>query len=196
MTATQTAAESHTRAACTDGIAYGNDDDCGTCDQSGYVRCPDWSPKKAAPGRCSNTDRRPRSPTPLRRADDLMLTIPRPAARQSPRRPLTLTHRQRTAVRLELASRIGDGRAATRDQIASELFDSPAAPAPALACGDADVTPDTRPDQELTVAEAAARLGLRVQSVRRYLAPSSGKLARLGGGVSLASVQRFEASRS
>jgi hypothetical protein len=118
-----------------------------------------------------------------------MLTIPR-AARQSPCRPLT--PRQRSQVRQALASAIGDGRAATRDQVAAELFGGPTEPVTP------DPTPDapvTTPDTEVSIPVAAARLGLAEKTVRRYLAPSSGKLARLGGGVSHASVERFEASR-
>ncbi|EIV92950.1 hypothetical protein FraQA3DRAFT_2623 [Frankia sp. QA3] len=53
--------------------------------------------------------------------------------------------------------------------------------------GDAPV--DQVPDSAVSFADAAARLGLSTGTVHRYCAPSSGKLRRVGTGVSLASVE-------
>lgn len=51
------------------------------------------------------------------------------------------------------------------------------------------------PEQELTVAQAAAALELTETAVRRYLAPSSGRLTRHAGGVSARSVAVYRIRR-
>lgn len=51
------------------------------------------------------------------------------------------------------------------------------------------------PDHVLTVAEAAAELGVGVATVRRYLAPSARRLDRLDGGVSARSVEAYRKVR-
>ena len=127
-------------------------------------------------------------------------TIPRTATRAAacPR----LTQRQRAAVRLALASAAGDGLPTTREQVVAELFGAPATARDAITVELVATTPTTTPgvpvtpaDGAVSLADAAARLGLTVKTVRRYLAPSSGKLARLGDGVSLASVEAVAAAR-
>jgi hypothetical protein len=101
-----------------------------------------------------------------------------PARTAVPRRPLT--PRQRAAVRKALAAAIGDGQPASRHDVTRDLFGArPSTPAVKL----------TTPDTAVGLADAAARLGVSVNTVKRYLAPSSGKLRRLGDGVSLASLQ-------
>ncbi len=57
------------------------------------------------------------------------------------------------------------------------------------------ISPDPTPDVAVSFAAAAARLGLSVGTVRRYAAPSSDKLVRLGDGISSASVERLAAAR-
>ncbi len=70
------------------------------------------------------------------------------------------------------------------------------APAPAAPALPAPVLVRVHPDRPLTVAEAAARLEVSERTVRRYLAPSAGRLARLDGGVSEASVTAYAARRA
>ncbi len=130
-----------------------------------------------------------------------------------------LTPRERAQVRQALAHRLGTGLPVTRGQIITDLFGGPAAPAlagPAAPAAEPvisapapmavvflepvtpdgqSVTPDGTPDSVVGFAEAAARLGLSVATARRYAAPSSGKLVRLGTGVSLASLVALEAGR-
>jgi hypothetical protein len=84
-----------------------------------------------------------------------------------------LRPRQRAAVRQALAAEIGAGGAGDRHKIAARLFGPPRA--------DVDVVAPL--DAAVAVAVAAVRLGVAPATVRRYLAPSSGKLARLGSGV-------------
>lgn len=127
----------------------------------------------------------------------MLTTMPRTTRTATPCRPLT--PRQRAQVRQAMASALGAGQTVTRDQVAAELFGATAAKASHVAerpatCDDAAVTPDVTTDEEVTIPDAAARLGLKAQSVRRYLAPSSGKLRRLGAGVSLRSIERLAAA--
>ena len=51
-------------------------------------------------------------------------------------------------------------------------------------------------DQAVTIAEAAATLGVSERTVRRYLSPSSGKLVRLAAGVSERSVEAYFVARA
>ncbi len=133
--------------------------------------------------------------------------------------PAPLTPTRRAAVRIALAHALGDGRPVTRAQIISDLFppavahpvpagvtltEEPATPLPApnAVVFLAPVTPDEEPVRDdatpnavVSFVDAAARLGLSAATARRYAAPSSGKLVRLGTGVSLASLVALEAGR-
>ncbi|MCM3921717.1 hypothetical protein ND748_08575 [Frankia sp. AiPs1] len=120
-----------------------------------------------------------------------------------------LTPMMRAAVMIRLCHELGEGRPATREQIIRDLYgapivannaDTPTDVAVTLAPEVApvfvaptvpdhqDVIVDQEPDIAVSFADAAARLGLSIGTVRRYCAPSSGKLLRVGIGVSLASV--------
>ncbi len=122
---------------------------------------------------------------------------------------MTLTPTQRAAVIVRLCHELGSGRPATRADIIRDLFGAPivatngvtptdvavtlASPlAPVFVAPTVpdhqDVIVDQVPDSVVSFADAAARLGLSVGTVRRYCAPSSGKLRRVDTGVSLASV--------
>lgn len=115
-----------------------------------------------------------------------------------------------------MARALGEGRPVTREQIIRELYGAPVPAAPGRP--DVVVTPtrlaplfveppigpdvtpdgpdahlDPAPDSAVSFAEAAERLGVTVGTVRRYAAPSSGKLRRLGTGVTLASVESLAA---
>lgn len=117
----------------------------------------------------------------------VLTTIPEHSRHATPCRPLR--PRQRAAVRQALAAAIGDGQATTHQEVSRALFCAPPAePRPATS---ADVV--VTPDEEVTVPDAAARLGVAQKTVRRYLAPSSGKLSRLGNGISLRSVEALAA---
>ncbi len=143
-------------------------------------------------------------------------TIPSRTTTRPPDRPLSPT--QRAAVRVALAHALGAGRPVTREQVIAELFPAAATPAPASATPAAisvellpdpatvdvpgvptpdpdPVASDPTPDVAVSFAEAAERLGLSIATVRRYSAPSSGRLTRLGTGVSRASITSLEASR-
>lgn len=50
-------------------------------------------------------------------------------------------------------------------------------------------------DEVVSFTEAAARLGISPATARRYAAPSSGRLIRLGDGVTLASLEACAATR-
>ncbi|MCM3920726.1 helix-turn-helix domain-containing protein [Frankia sp. AiPs1] len=128
---------------------------------------------------------------------------------------MNLTPTQRAAVRIAMAHRLADGLPVTREQLVRKLFGPPviavatvrpvevATLAPSLAVVfvepppvTPDVTPDgvdVHPDQVITFTEAARMTGLSVGTVRRYCAPSSGKLRRSGTGVSLASIEAMAA---
>ncbi|WP_261554206.1 hypothetical protein [Frankia tisae] len=136
-------------------------------------------------------------------------------------RSSTLTPTQRAAVRIAMARAFGEDRLVTREQITRELYGTPtvvtngitptdvaATLAPPLAPvfvapvvpdhqGDdvvrRDAPVDQAPDSVVSFADAAARLRLSIGTVRRYCAPSSGKLRRVGTGVSLASVEALAA---
>ncbi|KQC39238.1 hypothetical protein [Frankia sp. ACN1ag] len=133
--------------------------------------------------------------------------------------PATLTPTQRAAVRIALAHALGAGRPITRAQIISDLFPPAVAhPVPAgvtpaeepvtplsvpnavvflapVTPDEEPVTPDATMDEVVSFMDAAVRLGLSVATTRRYAAPSSGKLVRLGTGVSRASLVALEAGR-
>ncbi|WP_261565462.1 hypothetical protein [Frankia gtarii] len=129
--------------------------------------------------------------------------------------PASLSPTTRAAVRVLLAHRLGDGQPVTRAQVLAELVAGyppatgggirptgvivellhPARPDVPAAAPAPVATPDPTPDVAVTFAEAAERLKLSVATVRRYSAPSSGKLVRLGTGVSLASLVALEAGR-
>lgn len=113
-----------------------------------------------------------------------------------------LTATQRARVRQALASALGTGRPATRADVIAELFDSLATIGTTCISvtliasrPEAPVIPDATADTVVSFADAAARLGLTADTIRRYAAPSSGKLCRLGSGVSLASVTALMARR-
>ncbi len=129
---------------------------------------------------------------------------------------MRLTPTQRAAVVIELARRLGEGRPVSRADVVRDLYGAftlaPARTDPdsvvTLAPPPAPLAPlfveppaldngqdhdDVPPDAVVSFVEAAARLGLSVATVRRYAAPSSGKLVRLGAGVSLASVASMAA---
>ncbi len=134
---------------------------------------------------------------------------------------MRLTSTQRAAVMVRLCYELGSGRPATRADIIRDLFGAPTVAtngitptdvavtlAPPLAPvfvapvvpdhqGDdvvrRDAPVDQAPDSVVSFADAAARLGLSIGTVRRYCAPSSGKLRRVGTGVSLASVEALAA---
>jgi hypothetical protein len=105
---------------------------------------------------------------------------------------------------------LGEGLAVTRREVRADLeawrVRAGLAPAPAAPAAPAEPAPAAptpapplrlvHPDRALTLAEAAARLGATEATVRRYLAPSAGRLARLDGGVSAASVTAYEARRA
>ncbi|WP_261555534.1 hypothetical protein [Frankia tisae] len=125
--------------------------------------------------------------------------------------PTRLTPMMRAAVMIRLCHEVGQGRPATREQIVRELYGAPTVATNAATPTDVAVTlapevapvfvaptvPDHQdvsrdvqePDIAVSFADAAARLGLSISTVRRYAAPSSGRLRRLGTGVSLASVE-------
>lgn len=137
--------------------------------------------------------------------------------------PARLGPTQRAAVRIAMARAFGEGRPVTREQVIRDLYGTPTLDVPAPACNNdaqahtvtptlavvfaapppvtPDVTPDwldAHPDQDpdsaVSFVEAARMTGLTVGTVRRYAAPSSGKLRRLGTGVSLASVEALRAA--
>ncbi|WP_205446814.1 hypothetical protein [Candidatus Frankia alpina] len=132
--------------------------------------------------------------------------------------PTRLTPTRRAAVMVRLCYELGSGRPATRADIVREMFGAPTvaisgisptdvavtlaspvfvAPAAPDHQGDdvvsRDAPVDQAPDSVVSFADAAARLGLSIGTVRRYCAPSSGKLRRVGTGVSLASVEALAA---
>lgn len=120
--------------------------------------------------------------------------------------PPRLTPTMRARVRQTLARRLGDGQAVTRAEVLAELYPPPppaapvAVPAPvgfsvALVPTQPRPVPAPRPDRAVSVSEAAGRLGYSEATIRRYLTPSSGKLVRLGDGVSLASVEALAGAR-
>ncbi|CAI7978872.1 conserved hypothetical protein [Frankia sp. Hr75.2] len=111
----------------------------------------------------------------------------------------------RARVRQLLARRLGEGLAATRATVLAELHTSrPAAggitpvdiSVTLVTSPDRpDATPDPTPDAPVTFAAAADRLGVSVATAKRYAAPSSGKLARLGDGISRVSLEAMAATR-
>ncbi len=122
--------------------------------------------------------------------------------------PATLTPTQRAAVRVALAHALGDGRPVTRAQIITDLLPPVAVLVPPVVTptcisvellpdpATVDVpAPDPTPDVAVSFGEAAGYLGLSVSTIRRYSAPSSGRLVRLHTGVSLASVEALAGAR-
>lgn len=57
------------------------------------------------------------------------------------------------------------------------------------------ITPAQAPDDVVSLGDAATRLGVSVATVRRYCAPSSGRLIRQGDGVTRASLEAAAATR-
>lgn len=115
-----------------------------------------------------------------------------PAAPAAPAVRLTPTERAR--VRQRLAQRLGEGAPVSRAQVLAELRAGGAGPAGDVRVSPS-VTPDAAPDEVVTFAAAAARLGVSVATAKRYAAPSSGKLVRLGDGVSRAGLEALAATR-
>lgn len=129
-----------------------------------------------------------------------------------------MTQTERSEIRQILAAALGQGHRIGRAEILADLDGwrertgrprrdqapaaapseqpetAPAAPRLVLV---PSATPEPQPaaDRALTVAEAAQLLRIAAASVRRYLAPSDGRLARLAGGVSEASVTAYAARR-
>ncbi|ONH61297.1 hypothetical protein CcI49_06825 [Frankia sp. CcI49] len=105
-----------------------------------------------------------------------------------------LTPTERARVIQRQAQQLGDGAPVSRAQVLAELRaggagsagDGPVSP---------PVTPDAAPDAVVSFAAAAAELRVSVATVRRYAAPSSGKLVRLGDGVSAASLGALAGAR-
>lgn len=117
--------------------------------------------------------------------------------------PPRLSPLQRARVIVRLAHRLGSGEPVTRADILDELTAPPAPVVPAggitvTAAEPEPVTPD-RPliahatagqaDEIVSFADAAVRLGVSLSTAKRYAAPSSGRLIRLGSGVSSASLE-------
>ncbi|MCK9922469.1 hypothetical protein MXD61_11355 [Frankia sp. AgPm24] len=113
-----------------------------------------------------------------------------------------MSSRERAEVTKLLCWAIGEGYRVGRVEILADLdgwrrraglvptavkLAAPVAPAPSPlpAC----------PDRAVGLAEAARLLEISEVTVRRYLAPSSGRLARLDGGVSLASIEAYRHTR-
>ncbi|WP_026239699.1 helix-turn-helix domain-containing protein [Parafrankia discariae] len=57
------------------------------------------------------------------------------------------------------------------------------------------ITPGQAPDDAVSITAAATRLGVSVATIRRYCAPSSGRLIRVGSGVTRASLEALAATR-
>ncbi|EFC78899.1 hypothetical protein [Parafrankia sp. EUN1f] len=118
-----------------------------------------------------------------------------------------MTQTERSEIRQILAAALGQGHRIGRAEILADLDgwrertgrprrdQAPAASEPQPA-PTAPLLALPIPGRAVSVAEAAHRLGVAEVTVRRYLAPSAGgRLARLAGGVSLASVIAYAARR-
>ncbi|EIV90823.1 hypothetical protein FraQA3DRAFT_0229 [Frankia sp. QA3] len=128
---------------------------------------------------------------------------------------IRLTPTQRAAVMIRLAYEAGrGGPPVSRADLIDRMFPTPDPPPDIPATGinirqadegggsdpapapppDLPADSRTRPgDVEITFAAAAERLGVTVATVKRYARPSSGRLVRMGDGVSSASVEDLAA---
>ncbi len=124
---------------------------------------------------------------------------------------MRLTPTQRAAVVMRLAYETGrGGPPMSRADLVARMFPTPDATPDRLMTSSNDGQayavedgtsapipgadrPAPAPDVEITFAAAAARLGVAVATVKRYVRPSSGRLVRMGDGVSLASVEALAA---
>ncbi len=122
---------------------------------------------------------------------------------------MRLTPTQRAALMIRLAYESGrGGPPVSRADLIARMFPAPvpAQSAPATSInvhqahedGGSDpapvLPPGPPPDVEVSYADAAARLGVAVSTIKRYIRPSSGRLVRMGDGVSAASVEALRAA--
>ncbi|WP_041253574.1 hypothetical protein [Frankia sp. EAN1pec] len=116
---------------------------------------------------------------------------------------LTLTRRisptERARVVIRHAHLAGSGLPVTRADVIADLatLDGRGFPdgKPAVTPDPEPPLPDPAPDDIVTLDVAAARLSVSVATIRRYCAPSSGRLIRAGSGVTRASLEAVAATR-
>lgn len=118
---------------------------------------------------------------------------------------MRLTASQRAAVMIRLAYEAGrGGPPVSRADLIAQMFPvaDPGADKSATSInvgqvhedGGPDPAPVLPPDVEISYAAAAERLGVAVATIKRYARPSSGRLVRMGDGVSAASVEALRAA--
>lgn len=119
--------------------------------------------------------------------------------------PPRLTPTQRARVVIRHAHLAGTGMPVTRADVLDELL-AETMPPPSLPVADPEpspsdqgrITPPTpgqSADDVVSLDAAATLLGVSISTIRRYMAPSSGRLTRSGDGVTRASLEAMAAQR-